>query len=407
MKILLILEVERKDWYTYLRNDLENDYYLLWYESKSEVLRWVEEDTFFKEIYYWNNYSTSKILLSKIKPDRIVFFEIIDQRQIALLVTANKFKIKTVYLAHGASSDVEGTLLRSEQKNYFLDTRVKYFNNRLKGPIINMFISKLFYYSSCIHVNSLRSLLKYLRLPFFMLINTPNKALRYNKFKERAPNKYIVFNNSNFESMATYNIITKDSAILTGIPFFDKYFTSSVSTEKHIIFIDHPYLEYKLLDWTEAFHKKIATTLYNFSKKNNIKCFVRLHPSSDIRMWKSYGYESSLFQFSQNDDFTEKILSSSLILSYSSTLLTGALCARKNIVLLGWHPKPSIFGIDFSRYNICHISFSTTDLEQKFGDWEQNNLSIRKEKDFRNFINELNFPFDGYAAKRVIEEIIN
>ena len=60
MKIVLILEAERRDWYTYLRDDLNNDYYLLWYESKILIPEWVKEDIFFKEIYYWDNYITAK-----------------------------------------------------------------------------------------------------------------------------------------------------------------------------------------------------------------------------------------------------------------------------------------------------------------------------------------------------------
>lgn len=406
MKIVLILEAERKDWYTYLRTDIDNDYYLLWYESKILIPEWIKEDIFFKEIYYWDNYLTAKNLLAQIKPDRLVFFELIDQRQIALLVTANKLKIKTIYLAHGASSSLEGTLLRSEQKKFFLDTKLSYLKKRLRGSIIKMVKSKIFYYSSCFHLNSFTSFLKYARLPFSMLINTPNKALRLNKFSERAPWKSIVFNQSNYESMTTYNSIPKDSAIFSGIPYFDKYFSSFISNRNHIIFIDHPYLENNQLGWTKDFHKEIATTLYNFSKNNNIKCYVRLHPTSDIQLWKKYNYENPLFQLSQNDDFTAEILSSELILSYSSTLLTGALCAKKNIVLLGWHPDPAIFGINFSRYNICHLSFSPADLEVKYESWKDNNLANYNQEDYNHFIQELNNPFDGNASHRVISELI-
>lgn len=407
MKILLILEAERKDWYTYLKSDPENDYYLLWYESKSEIPVSILADTFFKEIYYWDQYLTPDSLLKRINPDRIVFFEIIDQRQIALLVTANKKKIKTIYLAHGASSDVAATILRSEQKSFFFKTKMKYLKERFKGSTMRMIKSKFFYYSSSKYLTSFSSLAKYLRLPFAMLRHTPNKALQLNKFKERSPNKFIVFNNSNFESMETYNSLTRDTVVYNGIPFFDKYFNSEISNKKHVVFIDHPYLENEILGWTNEFHKQVATTLYNFSKSRNIKCYIRLHPTSDIRIWKNYGYENPLFVLSQNDDFTEEILSSELILSYSSTLLTGALCAKKNIVLLGWHPNPTIFGVDFSKHNICHLSFHTADLDNNYEMWRVNNLAIINKEKYKKFVDEFNFPFDGKASERVIKEIMD
>ena len=329
MKILLILEAERRDWYTYLRKDLENDYFLLWHESKSDIPNWIRQDTFFRDVYYWDKYLTAQNLLNDIKPERIIFFELIDQRQIALLTTANKHNIKTIYLEHGASADVEGTIFMSEHEKGFLRKKIDYLKKRFMTSLMKMVKSKIFYYSSCIYLNSLSSFIKYVRLPFSTLFNTPNRALQLNKFIERAPFKSIVFNNSNFESFCTYNAITRESAIFTGVPFFDKYFNSSVSNEKHIVFIEQPFLEQNLLEWTKDFHKKIASTLYNFSKSNNLKCFIRLHPLSDLLLWKSYGYENHQFIFSQNNDFTKEILSSELILSYSSTLLVGPLCAKK------------------------------------------------------------------------------
>ena len=405
MKILLILEAKRKDWYYYLRQDIENDYFLLWNESKSEIPELVREDSFFKGIYYWDKYLTARDLLVNIKPDRIVFFELIDQRQIALLIIANKKKITTIYLEHGASADVDGTIYMSQRENYFRNTKLNYLKKRFKTSLVKMVKSKVFYYSSLIYLNSFSSLLKFVKLPFSMLVYTPNKALQQNKFKERAPKKSIVFNNFNFESFSTYNDIERDSAVFTGIPFIDKYFNKSVSDSKYIIFIEQACLEFNLLGWTHKFHKEMALSLYNFSKKNNLKCYIRLHPTADLQLWKSYGYENPLFILSQNDDFTEELLDSELILSYSSTLLVGPLCAKKNVVLLGWHPKPTIFGMNFSNYKICHVSFSITDLEEKYLYWKENNLAIINDKNYNNFIEAVNSPFDGQASKRVISEI--
>lgn len=79
---------------------------------------------------------------------------------------------------------------------------------------------------------------------------------------------------------------------------------------------------------------------------------------------------------------------------------------KKNIVLLGWHPKPSILGVDFSKYEICHVSFSLTDLEKKYVYWKENNLALSSQKNYGRFIQNINNPFDGEASIRVINEIM-
>jgi hypothetical protein len=95
-------------------------------------------------------------------------------------------------------------------------------------------------------------------------------------------------------------------------------------------------------------------------------------------------------------------LSSKLIIGYSSSLITGLLCAKKNIVNIGWHPTPQIFGVNFSKYNICHQSLNIEDLESSFDYWILNNLAELNENDYKSFINKFNYPFDGKATERVI-----
>ena len=405
MKILLVLQAERKDWYTYLREDNQNDYYLLWYENKNDIPEWIYGDEFFKKIYSWNEFATPQNLLKSISPDRIVFFEVIDQRQIALLVTANRNGLKTFYLEHGASA-VRATSLKSyEPKPTFIKDRFKYIKDRFLSAFPNLVRSKFFYFSAAFKVRSFNSFLKYFTLPFKMLLTPPNKALLTTKFAERTPAQSIVFNQSNFEVFELYTGIKKESAVLTGIPLFDKLYNSKTYLGDHVVFIDHPYLEQSVHSWTPDFHKKLAGALKEFSVLRNVKIYVRLHPNSSMELWKSYGYESPNFIMSQNVDFTSELLSSKLIISYSSTLLTGMLCAKKNIVLLGWHPTPAISSFDFSQFGICHVSFDVGDLQNKYDFWVENNLAKRYDDKYGNYIENMNNPFDGQAGSRVLQTI--
>ncbi len=405
MKILLIVEPEREDWYHYLKSDNSNEYLLLWHESSKDIPDWLKRDTFFKKVYDWQRFITPVRLLKEIKPDRIVFFEIIDQRQIALLVTANKKKVKTFYLEHGAAGDREAAIMRANEPHFFLNIKKNYLLNRFKNGLGRLIRSKIFYYSANFKVASFGSMIKYARLPFSMLFNTPNKTLANCIFPERTPFRSIVFNQPNFKQFQVYTGISEDSAVFTGVPLFDTYYNKKKIDEGFISYIDHPYLEEGLLGWTAEWHKMLADKLMVFAKSVQKKILVKLHPRSDIGLWKSYNLDPTYLEIVQKGDLTDRLLSSRLILSYSSSLVNGFLCAQKNLVLLGWHPAPGIFGADFSKTGLCHVSLYPDELNSMFSVWVDHNLSLENRPGFEKFLKEFNYPFDGKAGKRVIETI--
>lgn len=401
----MIVEPDRKDWYQYLITDSHNEYCLLWHETETDIPVELKQNTFFKKIYSWSSYATPQDLLKKIRPDRIVFFEIIDQRQIALMVTANKAGIKTFYLEHGAAGNREAAIRRADEKNYFSKTKRHYLVNRLRTGLGRMIKSKIFYYAAGSQLSSLSSTVKYLRLPLAMLLKTPNKALADCIFPERTPFKAIVFNKPNFEQFQVYTGIMEDKAAFTGVPIFDHFYSKAPAEGNHITYIEHPYLEAGILSWTPGHHQNIARHLYDFSIKRKIKILVKLHPASDISLWKSYAFEPEFFEIVQSGDYTKPMLESKLILGYSSSLINGFLCAKKNVVLLGWHPQPGIAGADFSKTGLCHVSLSPNDLETKFDFWMSHNLAKGKDAAYMEFLKEFNFPFDGRAGERVLEAI--
>ena len=325
MRILIVVEPGRKDWYNYIRKDNRDTYILLWHEGKGDIPEWVKSDEFFSEVYYWNQFFTPGILLKKIRPDRIVFFEIIDQRQIALIVTANRKGVKTFYLEHGAAGDKKTAIERANEPHFFLKKKSKYLLTRIRRSFGRLIRSKLFYYSAVFNTNSLNSFWKYLRLPVNMLFQTPNKALANCIFQERQPYKAIVFNKPNFEQFQVYTGITEEKACFTGVPMFDKYYSNSIEPGHHILYIDHPYLEGDLFGWTKGHHKNIALTLKDFANKSKRKLYVKLHPWSKKDIWDEWHIEGEYIEIIQEGDFTRLFLSSKLILGFSSSLINGFL----------------------------------------------------------------------------------
>jgi hypothetical protein len=406
MKILLVVQPERFDFYSYLSKDSANEYVLLWYEKESEMkLQQSELPIRFSSTIYWTDFLTPADLLNKVKPDKIIFYEIIDLRQIALIVSSKAHKIRTVFLEHGAAGNRERAIIRWNETT-FVKNKIPYLIKRLLNHLPLIIQSKIFYYSVYKGFSSLQSYLQYLWLPIVMLYKPSNKeALTYHIFRERVPDYSIVFNELNFEEYELYTGVPKEDTLLTGVPYFDSYF-SSVSEEKdHWVYIDHPHLEIGMVEWNTSHHKYIAENIFKYANTNKQKIYVKLHPRSDLNLWKGYENPGNYVEVIQSGDYTQLYLESKLILAFSSSLVTGFLCAKKNIVLLGWHPKPHIFGMDFSKTGLCHSSLNVEDLNSKVQTWVSCNLCMSNPDKYAHYIKELNFPFDGKATARVLEAI--
>jgi hypothetical protein len=404
LKILLIVPPNRKDFYDFLQNDAQNEYILLWCNSRHELGQVVEAiPPFFKDVVYWHDYSNPRRLLQKVKPDKIVLYEIIDQQQVSLIIKARTLGITTFYLEHGAAGDAATALERSKQKDAFNINRTASLLEKLRNSFFSVLRTKYFYYSSVNGIRSFRSFWNFITLPFLQTIYGPNKALRHRIFRERVPDYNIVFNRTNFEQFRLYTGIGEEDAIFTGVPMFDSFYNFSPGEDDYIVYIEQPFLEVGFMGWTPNHHKAVALGLHNFAKERKIKLVVKLHPRSDKKLWDSYNLCSPYFEVLQDGNFTNLYLKSKIILGYSSSLITGLLCAKKNIVLLGWHPLKKITGNDFSQTGLCHVSLDMEDIRTKFDYWLANNLTKKDEEKYATYLFRYNFPFDGQATRRVIE----
>lgn len=403
MRVLLIVQPEREDFYQYLSCDDKSEYVLLWSEKAGQSQKRLP---FIKHEFYWTDYATPIALIKSIKPDKIVLFEIIDQRQVALIVAANAIGVSTFYLEHGAAPDIDIELEIINPSLRFIKQRSSYVLKRFFFSLGFVLKTKFFYFSSLHFTNSITSFTKYILLPFYMQWNAPKKALLRIAFAERVPKYSLPFNEANFEVYKLFSGAKPESAHYTGIPMFDSYHQSRPdSPENGIIYIEHPFLESDFLGWNETHHKKVAETLFHFANETHTPLLVKLHPRSDLKRWKSYNLHSEYFEVVQQGNFTDRYLSAKLILSYSSSLIAGLLCAKKNIVLLGWHPEPRIFGADFSKTGLCHISMEMNELFTNIESWTDNNLVLQHPDLYNKFLKRNNYPFDGRAAERIVHAI--
>lgn len=397
--VLLLFHPDRADSYDYLSKDTKNRYFILWHEKPNPNAK--QLPGFIEHEYFWKQFTTPAVLLNEIKPDVILFGEIFDLKQIALMVEAGARNIRTAFLDHGASSDPNLAVFRHVTEHK------RNLKNKLSTFVFRAFSilrNRLFYFSVTDRIER-ESRAAFLRLPNYMLRYSPYGALNKVYFKERIPDKFLIFSRNNRAELDYIYRIPEEKVLYTGIPFFDFLYESESKEEDYLVYIDHPYLEVGIFNWSADHHRKIAKELNDFAVKNKIKIYIKLHPRSEPEIWKKYNLDKDYIEVIKEGNYNELYKKAKVILGFSSTLMTGFLCAKKNLVILGWHPKPEIIGFDHSSLGLCHRSMDPTDLTKKFHEWTGNNLSKTNKAAYDKFIFDFNHPFDGKASERIIDFI--
>jgi hypothetical protein len=283
--------------------------------------------------------------------------------------------------------------------------RLRYYGTRLVTSVGRIIRNRIFYYSQLVNIKSFRQLFCFIATPVYFKLFTPIHALSKLRYGLRTPQYALLFSRNNIAPFLIYNDIDRKHILTGGVPFFDKYFGKSESCEKHLFFIEHPYLEERILGWDNDFHERLAKSLEKFAIQHDLMIYIKLHPRSSINNWKRYNLNVDHITIYQFEEVTGIMLSANLILGYSSTLLNAMIGCRKNIVLLGWHPNPQIFGDDISLSGLCHKSMYMEELFEKYYFWKSHNLIYNNSDKYNSYIHEYNEPFDGKATERLFHAI--
>ena len=77
------------------------------------------------------------------------------------------------------------------------------------------------------------------------------------------------------------------------------------------------------------------------------------------------------------------------------------------MVLLGWHPEPQIYGVNFEETGLCHVSLDMDKAKSEYESWMSENLSVLDKDKYLAFLKQFNYPFDGKASERILNDISN
>lgn len=404
-KILLVAPPCRRDFYAYLEHDSCNMYEQLWFDSPADMdEHQISAPPFVRRTLFWGDYRTPKQLLASVRPDKVVVMEMVDLHQIALIATARKIGIPTIYLDHGAAGDRETYIRRMHSEPTFFRQKLARMLRR-PGALWSFLKTRAFYLSAT-RACSPDSKLAYILLSFRLISRPVMQALHATRFPERNPEHFIIFSRANADQYSLCYDLDGNAVHRTGVPNFDPFFRASAPTlGRHLIFIDHPYLESDLYGWSEDHHRRLARNLESLARTHGMLVYVKLHPASDLARWMSYGMDPNHVRVLQSGDFTDLYLSASLIIGFASSMLTGFLCARKNVVLVGWHPEPELIGSDFSTYDICHVSLDMERAASVLPYWLSHNRCEENSAGYEAFVAKFNAPFDGRAVERILTVI--
>lgn len=407
MRIVIISDPARDDFHGYLLEQLKaHELYLLWhYDRQSYSYDVAAKVPPHVTLLYWKEFRTPEQLISMIRPDRLLFFQIIDFWQIPLIIAAHHLKVSSFFVEHGVGNSV-ATVMERFRELPPLSTRLAGYVRKIFSGTLRILHNRSFYLSVSRYLpKNQRG--RYLQLPWFYKKYLPLEALSKLKFRNRTPHYAILFNRNNIAPFLLYNEMEEEHIFTEGVPFYDKYFVAIPKASSHLVFIEHPYLEEGILGWTDAFHEKIARTLEEFAREQSRPIVVKLHPRSSRANWERYSLDPELIRIRQREDVTTELLEAEMILGYSSTMLNVLIACKKNIVLLGWHPVPKVFGDDYSKTGLCHLSLLPEELLTRFDHWKNNNLTENNPEAFEEFIREYNHPFDGRATERTIAAVLN
>jgi len=227
------------------------------------------------EIVYWGDFSSPYALLSRVKPDLVVFADLESFNQIALNIAARNRRIGTLVLQHGIRGEFEVMQALS----------IAHVNHERLAFSSTSRWSMRFLLSS-LRVKNAPSLPSLLKFIYQRKTKDLTTALYQNQFELRRADRYIEFSVQNLTYHQKRDGVPKERFILTGNPAFDAYFNylNNESSDKgYALLIDCPYTEAGFLqDHSIDAEKKRAylEKLDRLSLANGLKTKVKLHPLS-------------------------------------------------------------------------------------------------------------------------------
>ncbi len=391
-RILLCWGYHRKGWlYTFNQLSDEFEFHYIFHISRPK-----EEINFANnsKVHYWVTFRSAKDLISRVRPEKIVFMGLEGINTIALNVEAKKCGIETLVIQHGMYHTYEDylQLAKEEQK-----ARKKSSNKNL--PDVNRSFLLNFFLRSAWNKPSL---LYYMaRLQYYKSKMLEIEALKKAQSRLRRADKYVVFTHDNASIYYERDGVTYNKMIEVGNPEMDKYFEYEPETvtkyNPYYLLIDQPWSEVREFnspgfgvtpEQTINFHKKLAL----YAKRDDCRLLIKLHP---------YSFASDIFkshdniEYLRDVDVTTHIFEAKGVFGFSSTLVLPSIYFNKCCLFKIW--DQSSFQNEIEKLQVATVlNFNKFDIDEiEFIEPSDDKL--------KTFVSKYLYKADGKAISRIRE----
>jgi hypothetical protein len=348
--------------------------------------------------FYWGDFKSPYKLISKVKPDGIIFSDLSSLYAVSLNMAAKNISIPSYILDHGIKLDYD----------YYIDleekTQLKNQALQMKdeGPIFSTHKGRmhtLLFYLSALKLKNGWAGYKALKLFYSVFRLKSEKAFAKVQFALRCPDQYLLFSKQNLAYYQQRDGISSTQTIYFGNPHQDDYILQWGEASENI---NDPY--YLLLDdgQIEGFGITLAQKndfickLNDFALSQRSQLIVKLHPF-DYGRTDLYLHENIVYKMSA--DISALINGAKGCFAISSTLMLPLIISGKLIAFKVKHSKIQEviegFGVKFLDY----INFSSEDIDfTKF---------ILHEQKSATFIEHFLYKRDGKATERLKQILLS
>ena len=379
-------------------------------ENQKAFLKNIQDET----IIFIQDYKTGIDVLKKEKPDIIFASATRSFIDYALSSSAKYLNIPVFSMFwsdwyYPAPVSIffrmKSLLMRFFEKNIPTDTdqNQKKFMRRGKFFIYKfLFLLKT---HNAMNVN----VVKMIKLLFFMFKQTVNDS----PYNPRFANTLHILEDEDLKKTLLHAEFKKQSLVVTGNPMHDTAFQKSLNkdmavknteqTKIRVLFA--PSTSYEHGFWTKN-QKDFAVkeVISNLIKdKNKISVIVKIHPSSSILseyqpLVKSMDQSISVYQKGDIQQFLDNV---DVVISFeSSTAEIFSMIAKKPIILCNF------FGSKIDKFVENGIAVECKNPLELVNLIHQSTLSKSYEKNREKFIQKFMYKGDGFAAKRISDEIL-
>ncbi|NNM16059.1 MAG: hypothetical protein HKO56_05325 [Bacteroidia bacterium] len=350
------------------------------------------------------DFKNANHLLKSLNISKVFFFAFENIHEVLFNVCCKNLEINTVHIEHGVR-DYERTLglskLRKENDRKTLFQRWKQKSISVRQIPERITLKRFFNKSLNLLSKGDQKFIKH-----YVKIRRTHSYLETSRLvtdEKRMPASYISFSQKTFEFHMLKDCLQDLSRVsFIGCPQFDDLFNLKKANEQELVFIDQPFVEFKVFGWTYQYKFELIQQINDkIVEPFNFKLKIKPHPYSNMEFWNKCKSQFSRIEIIDQSGFN----SNDIVIGFASTMLI-PLVAQNDTVCISIEKHPEI---DFNYSDFLSSSDAITQVnsieELKNCISSISQLKEKQSKAKPEFIKDWLYLFDGKSYDRLLEVV--